>query len=159
GDLAGVCRLWDARTGRAVWHEANAHATGALISASFRADGVSLATAGQDNIARIFDIRQRREAYALAAHTHALSDVSWSTHDGGQTLLTASYDRRVCVWNGVTLELVRRSEPLEDKVTRVRMSHDGKFWCSGGFDRHVRVWRRDALAAAEMEAFALPSHG
>lgn len=59
---------------------------------------LSLATTGgDDNTAKIWDLRQRKAVYTLPAHTSLISTVRWQP-DSGHVLLTAGFDRQVRVY-------------------------------------------------------------
>jgi U4/U6 small nuclear ribonucleoprotein PRP4 len=51
---------------------------------------------GDDNTAKIWDLRQRKLLYTLPAHTSLISTVRWQP-GSGHVLLTAGFDRQVCL--------------------------------------------------------------
>jgi U4/U6 small nuclear ribonucleoprotein PRP4 len=62
----------------------------------FNANGYQLVTAGVDNTCRIWDLRKKKCAYVLPAHTNIISDARYSS--SGELLVTSSFDGSVKVW-------------------------------------------------------------
>lgn len=68
-----------------------------MLSADFSPNGYHLATGGEDNTCRIWDLRKRKTLYIIPAHANLISQVKFEPQDG-YLLVTASYDMtaKVC---------------------------------------------------------------
>lgn len=68
-----------------------------VLSADFSPNGYHLATGGEDNTCRIWDLRKRKTLYIIPAHANLVSQVKFEPQDG-YFLVTASYDMtaKVC---------------------------------------------------------------
>lgn len=69
-----------------------------MLGADFSPNGYHLATGGEDNTCRIWDLRKRKTLYIIPAHANLISQVKFEPHDG-YFLVTASYDMtaKVCI--------------------------------------------------------------
>lgn len=70
-----------------------------VLSADFSPNGYHLATGGEDNTCRIWDLRKRKTLYIIPAHANLVSHVKFEPQDG-YFLVTASYDMtaKVCLY-------------------------------------------------------------
>lgn len=62
-----------------------------VLGVSFSPNGYHLATGGEDNTCRIWDLRKRRTLYTIPAHSNLISQVKFEPQEG-YFLVTASYD-------------------------------------------------------------------
>lgn len=70
-----------------------------LLAMDFSVNGFRLATGSDDHTIRIWDLRTRREAYQVPAHSKLISSVRFAPHSG-EFLVSASFDGTVKVWSG-----------------------------------------------------------
>lgn len=70
-----------------------------VLGVSFSPNGYHLATGGEDNTCRIWDLRKRKSLYIIPAHSNLLSQVKFEQQEG-YFLVTASYDMtaKVRLW-------------------------------------------------------------
>ncbi|CAF4422561.1 unnamed protein product, partial [Rotaria magnacalcarata] len=66
-------RVWDLRTGRCVMF-LEGHLK-PIISIDFSPNGYHIATGSEDNLCKIWDLRQIKNAYSIAAHQSLVSTV------------------------------------------------------------------------------------
>lgn len=62
-----------------------------VFGMSFSPNGYHLATGGEDNTCRIWDLRKRKSLYIIPAHSSSISQVKYEPEEG-YFLVTASFD-------------------------------------------------------------------
>jgi WD40 repeat protein len=107
---------------------------------TFSPDGTRLASAGEDQTARVWDQATGALLATCRGHTSKVLDVAF--RPDGVRLVTSSADGTVRQWDTAT---GREAEPPYDRhtgeVTAAVYSPDGQTVASAGTDRTVRVWR------------------
>ena len=107
-------------------------------------DGTRLATASQDETARVWDPAGQAPPVVLEGHKDYVQHVAWSPD--GTRLATASWDSTARVW-----ELAGQAPPVvlvghEDYVLHVAWSPDGSRLATTSHDGTARVWDPDGEA-------------
>src|SRR6516225_9731708 len=74
--------------------------TGWVAAVAFSPDSKTLASAGADNVVRLWDVGSGKEKAVLKGHTDYVCAVAFSPD--GKTLATGSYDRTARLWDVVT---------------------------------------------------------
>jgi len=123
-----------------IWLEGHA---GAVVAADYSRDGARAATASEDKVARVFDLRSPgQEPLEFKGHHEALTDIAWSPD--GKMLATASEDWTVRLWNAETGECVQTLFGHKDSVKSVAFSPDGKRLVTASRDTTARIWNIDS---------------
>ncbi len=117
-------------TGHASW----------VLSVAYSPDGKTLATASDDNTARVWDRATGKLLLTLQGHTIIVTSVAYSP--GGKTLATASYDNTARVWDVASGKLLLTLTGHTSGVRSVAYSPDGKTLATASRDRTARVWDR-----------------
>jgi WD40 repeat protein len=113
---------------------------GGLWAYAFSPDGTRLASAGEDNTARLWD--PATGARLATCHGHKSKVLSTAFRPDGARLVTASADGTVRQWDTATGQEVEAPyERHSGEVATAVYSPDGQWVASAGTDRTVRVWR------------------
>ena len=123
------------------------------IASEFLADGKTLVTGGQDNVAKLWDVATGKELHVLRGHGNAIESVAFSPD--GKTLATGSWDATIRMWDVETGRAERALSGHGSAAGAVAFSPDGKTLASGGWDNAVKFW--DASAGTDQATFL--AHG
>lgn len=106
-------------------------------SVSFSADSKTLATAGMDNVVRLWNVTSGEQMTALTGHSGWVVSVSFSPD--GSKIATGSFDKTAKIWDAETgrelLTIVGDSDAPDD----VTFSPDGRVIVFGDGER-IRFW-------------------
>src|SRR5262249_8901591 len=126
-----------------------------VCSLVFSPDGTRLASASDDNTARLWDAATGRPIGGLLRHPVKGRVLSAAFRRDGARVVTASGNGTVCQWDARTGAAV---EPAYDRhageVWTAVYSPDGEGIASAGADRTIRVWR----ATGRQDALVLHGH-
>jgi WD40 repeat protein/serine/threonine protein kinase len=148
-EKTGDVQVWDLRSNRElrVLPQHNV-----VYCVAFSPDDKLLASAGSDNLVKLWDSNQFQEVRTLRGHTSAVRTLAF--HLGGQQLVTASEDQCIKVWRAETGEELRTLRGHTGDVYSVAYYPDGQRLVSASADRSLRVWEPDL----DQEALALRHH-
>jgi WD40 repeat protein len=110
-------------------------------------DGLLLATAGQDRIVRLWDLKGQQHGKPMEGHTREVMCVAASPN--GDLAASGSRDRTVRLWN---LDGSPHGKPLRGHrraVHAVAFSPQGDLLASGAEDSTVRLWNLDGSARGQ----------
>jgi serine/threonine protein kinase len=112
--------------------------TGMVHGVCFSTDGRRLASAGQDQTVKVWDVERGTETLSLKGHAGAIHAVCFSPD--GRRLASGSQDQTVKVWDaGRGVELLALKGHA-GAVNAVCFSPDGRRLASAGWDRAVKLW-------------------
>jgi len=109
-----------------------------VYSLAFAPDGKTFASAGFDNIVKIWDYPGLKEVQKVTGHTGPVYCVAYSPD--GKVLASASLDKTIRLSNPADGKLIREIKGHTDGVESVAFSPDGKVLASGSADKTVRLW-------------------
>ncbi|HEY7157404.1 MAG TPA: WD40 repeat domain-containing protein, partial [Gemmataceae bacterium] len=146
----GVIRIWDSSAGKML-HKIQGH-DGRIYALAFHPQDERLASAGEDQMVRIWNAAMGREVRTCngggkdgQAHQDAVKAVAFSPD--GTKLITGSKDYTAQIWDadkGKPLIEVQAPLPAglphQDAVLAVAFSPDGKRVLTGSADRIAQVW-------------------
>ncbi len=145
-------KLRDAETGT-VLGELNGHSDD-IYGGSFSPDGALVATAGNDNTARVWNGQNGQATGQVFRHHASVRCVAFSPD--GSLLATASTDHQCRLWSLKTGQLAAPIMLHQDQVHQVRFSPDGMRLLTACADGTVRLW---AVATGLALTEELPSPG
>jgi WD40 repeat protein len=107
-------------------------------SISYSPNGKILASAGNDKIVKLWDIKLGRELHTLNGHQKDVNSVSYSPN--GKILASASDDQTIKLWDAVSGRELRTLRGHRGGVTKISYSPDGKTLASSSLDKTVKLW-------------------
>src|SRR5438874_1044885 len=107
----------------------------------FSPDGKQLASAGFDNVVKLWEWPSGKEVRTLSGHVGPVYCVAF--HPGGAILASGSLDKTIRLWNVADGKLIREIKGHTDIVDSIAFNKDGKLLASGSSDKSVRVWNPD----------------
>jgi len=142
----GEILLWDARSGKRL-HTLQPESTSSVMRLVFSADGLRLATAGDDAKIRVWDPSTGRLLRTLVAQAGLITGLAFNP-SGSQLVAVGREDPTVRVWE---LEQGREILTLhghKHPLTGVAISPDGRRLVSAGYEGAVKLW--DASSGQEV---------
>ena len=110
--------------------------------------GFHLATGGDDNTVKIWDLRKRQNVSTILAHTKLVSDIKFD--HSSNLMFTSSYDNKckICGSKSVICGINSAEEWIalrtlaghENKLTSVCHTRDLKYIITTSFDKTFKVW-------------------
>lgn len=152
GDLDGVVRISDARTGTTQAVLATAH-LGQVLSLEFPETERILLSAGADRLVKVWDMRSlHRELHRFPAHMDIVTCMRSDPASG--TLFTSSFDGTCRVWDLTCLSaaaspVLLRQFSTPEKMMGLDLLSTAKDGCAGFVSAHLdrtwRVWAEETL--------------
>ncbi|OQX05623.1 MAG: hypothetical protein BWK80_51850 [Desulfobacteraceae bacterium IS3] len=115
-------------------------------------DGKYLATAADDNIIRVWEMKSGKEIFNLTGHSSPVSSLSFSPD--GKYIASGSEDKTVRIWD------MKNGNPLiiltghSAGVSSVCFNSDGSRLASASYDNTLKIWKTDS----EYPVFTLEGH-
>lgn len=153
GGLDGIGRLWDLRSGKAIWTlQGGSHAKG-ILAVAFSPSLPTIATGGEEGTIQIWEMRVLKATSTIAAHSSLITSLSFgrandrfNSHDG--ILWSAGYDGRVRCWNlwdgggslVRSLDEAAGSTKVMDASIRNLNDSNTPTVLTANYDRTFRLW-------------------
>jgi WD40 repeat protein len=113
------------------------------------ANGKWFATAGRDNVIRLWDAASGKPAKEMQGHTAAINSLKFSPDS--TKLVSGSGDKSIRAWDVNSGKLFAQIETAAE-VSAVAWILDGKQLASGGGDALIRLWELPAAAGGELKS-------
>jgi eukaryotic-like serine/threonine-protein kinase len=145
----GQVKLWDATRLEEtrldekpkVLHTLGARVAGPGVNVAFSPDGQRLATGGEENTIKIWDVETGREIdKPLRGHSGEVYTLAFSPDEDGRWIASAGEDSAVKIWDSHTGRLVRTFRGHTGLVSSLAFTPDGRRLVSGSRDNTVKVW-------------------
>ncbi|MFD9518620.1 trypsin-like peptidase domain-containing protein [Streptomyces sp. NPDC059979] len=147
-DVGGAAHARDARHAGDVEHVTTHEPrttltghTGTVLSVAFGTDPGTLASAGADGTARLWDVDTGKPRTTLTGPTSQVLSVAISPD--GKTVATAGADNQARLWDVATAEVHTTLTGHTDQVRSVAFSRDGNTLATAAADRTARLWDVD----------------
>lgn len=101
--------------------------------------GTQLASGSDDHTVRIWDLRKKKAAYTIPAHSSLISHVRFAPGHG-RFLLSTSYDNKAKLWSARDFQLIKVMEGHEGRVMCGDASDDGKYFATAAMDHTWKLW-------------------
>lgn len=101
-------------------------------------DGKCLIVSAADPCVKVIDWQSDEVVHELNAHTLEVWSVSWNRDQ--HRLATAGADRKLFIWNTLTMTAVAELE-FDNEIRSVAWSHNGKMLAGVSQDGLVKLWR------------------
>src|SRR6516225_2792195 len=115
--------------------------TALIYHVAFSPDGKLLATAGFENLIKLWEWPGGKEVRTLTGHTGPVYCVVF--HPNGTTVASASLDKTIRLWNVADGKSIREIKGHTDIVDSIAFNKDGKLLASGSSDKSIRIWNPD----------------
>lgn len=137
GNSDGVVRIWDVKTGKEA-ATFNGH-SGKVFSLDFSENGYYLATAGEDNTVRMWDLRKSANFHTLDLADSG-STVKGLDFDHSGSYLAVAVGKEIRLYIGKTLGHITTLTKHTGIVNAVRWGEDAKFLASVSQDKALKFW-------------------
>jgi len=112
--------------------------TAEVWSVAYSPDGTRIATASQDNTAKVWDATSGQLLLTLTGHTDHVNGVVFSP--GGKLIATTSDDDTAKIWDAMTGKELFTLTGDTNFVKRAAFSPDGKHLATSSRDGTARIW-------------------
>jgi WD40 repeat protein len=107
-------------------------------SISYSPNGKILASAGNDKMVKLWDVKSGRKLRTLSGHQKDVNSVSYSPN--GKTLASASDDQTIKLWDAVSGSELRTLRGHRGGITKISYSSDSKTLASSSLDKTIKLW-------------------
>jgi WD40 repeat protein/serine/threonine protein kinase len=111
---------------------------GALRTVAVSPDGRLVASAGDDQVIKLWDLATRRVIRSLKPPPAAVSGLCFSPD--GRQLVSGSDDGTIVFWSLETGTVIRTSRGDADTVSHIQLSPDGHLLAAGGQGGLIKLW-------------------
>jgi WD40 repeat protein len=112
--------------------------TSSVLGVAYSPDGTRIATASDDNTARIWDTTTGETLHTLTGHNSSVRGVAYSPD--GTRIATASDDNTARIWDTTTGETLHTLTGHTSSVLGVAYSPDGTRIATASDDNTARIW-------------------
>jgi WD40 repeat protein len=112
--------------------------SGSVEAVAFSPDGKLLASAGNDQTIKLWDVATGAELRTLVGHSFFVLSVAFSPDS--RIVASGSYDKTIKLWDVATGKELRTLRGHLHGVKSIAFSPDGRLLASGGYDKTIKIW-------------------
>ena len=109
-----------------------------VVRVTFSPDGTRIASAGTDDIVKIWETDSGKLVHRLKGHKAEVHSVAFSPD--GTLVVSGSHDKTIKLWDAATGRLIETFGADTETVSSVAFSADGTRMLMGSWDNAVRLW-------------------
>ncbi|HIJ91052.1 MAG: hypothetical protein OEV89_10155 [Desulfobulbaceae bacterium] len=151
GRRGNAVQIFDLANGQLV-QDMRGH-TQQITDLAFSPDGNRIASVGNDNTLRIWNVKYGTLETTQKETKNNLLALAYSP-DGKNIIATENWDGKIQMWDAINVRLIRSIQGHADWVLCVAYSPDGKEFVTGSRDGSVYVW--DAESGARLRVLRDP---
>jgi U4/U6 small nuclear ribonucleoprotein PRP4 len=111
-----------------------------VLCSEFSPNGFQLATAGDDGTIKIRDLRKRKQAVSIPAHSNLITQLRFANaSNNGEYLASSSFDGTAKLWSTRDWKLLSTLRGHEGKVMGIDVLD--KSVVTSGYDKTLKLWR------------------
>lgn len=111
-----------------------------VLCAEFSPNGFQLATAGDDGTIKIYDLRRRKQAASIPAHSSLITQLRFANDTNhGEYVASSSFDGTAKLWSTRVWKMLSTLRGHEGKVMGIDVLDDGVV--TSGHDKTLKLWR------------------
>jgi serine/threonine protein kinase len=135
--IYSVAQIWDVFAGEKIY-TCTGH-TDKITALTWSHNGKYLATASNDNTARVWDAANGHQILVYKGHQpYVVNDITWSPDD--KYIVTGGNDGTAQAWEGATGKHIFTYTGHSNSVNAVAWSHHGTHIATGSADKTVQIW-------------------
>src|SRR5436305_1213891 len=113
-----------------------------VYSLAFSPDGTVLASAGSDNLIKVYDVAMQKEVKQLKGHTDGVTGIAFTPDS--KDLVSISQDRTVRLWDVANGKEKKQIGTTQDDLYGLAFSRNGKLFATSGYAGWLNAWKLDA---------------
>jgi len=98
-----------------------------------------IATGGDENLVKVWDLRKKKNFYTIPAHSNLISTARFAPVTG-EYLLTSSFDGMTKLWSCRDWSLLKQLAGHEGKVMSADITPDEMHLVTASYDRTFKLW-------------------
>ena len=156
GDESGIGHIWDLRSGKRIWTMGGKIAglantssdqsgegsigghSGRILTMTWSPNGIDIASGGDDNLIKIWDLRKKKNLYSIPGHNKLVSCLKYNQN--GSVLVSSSFDNTCKIWNTRDFRLIKALTTQHGLVMACDVAANDEMIVTVGQDHTFKQW-------------------